>query len=174
MNVPGLYFIGAPMQVNDPDAASGFVHGFRGNIQALGHIIAEKYHGMAIKPIFKCKISLTHPSDGLTALTEFLVEFVSTTMSLFELFGYLGVPLLLKRMTIKTAYMHVYGHHFHENITTNVGKIKKIVLKWYLSMDSIGMVMAIFRHIILRYQPIISILRKVPIFIPYFMFSAKG
>lgn len=90
VNILGLYFIGAPMRVNDPDAASGFVHGFRGNIQALGHIIAEKYHGRAIKPIFECKISLTNPSDGLTALPEFLVEFVSTTMSLFELFGYLG------------------------------------------------------------------------------------
>ncbi|WP_211305449.1 hypothetical protein [Xenorhabdus cabanillasii] len=33
---------------------------------------------------------MTNPSDGLTALSEFLVEFVSTTMSLFELFNYLG------------------------------------------------------------------------------------
>jgi thioredoxin reductase len=88
-NVPGLYFIGAPMRINDPDAASGFVHGFRCNIQALGHIIAEQ-HNIPIEPVFACEISLNDPADGLSALSEYLVKMVSTTMPLFELFGYFG------------------------------------------------------------------------------------
>ncbi|OCQ50597.1 2-oxo-Delta(3)-4,5,5-trimethylcyclopentenylacetyl-CoA monooxygenase [Photorhabdus australis subsp. thailandensis] len=90
VNIPGLYFIGAPMRVNDPDAASGFVHGFRCNIQALGNIIAEKYHGIALKPIFEYRIPLNNPSDALVSLSKFLVDLVSTSMPLFELFSYFG------------------------------------------------------------------------------------
>ncbi|NRN27474.1 NAD(P)-binding domain-containing protein [Photorhabdus heterorhabditis] len=90
VNVPGLYFIGTSMRVNDPDAASGFVHGFRCNIQALGNIIAEKYHGIALKPIFECRVPLNNPSDALVSLSKFLVDLVSTSMPLFELFSYFG------------------------------------------------------------------------------------
>ncbi len=89
-NVPGLYFIGAPMRVNDPDAASGFVHGFRCNIQALGHHIAEKHYGMPLRPLFERQIAMKNPSDDLVSLSRFLVELVSTTMPLFELFTYFG------------------------------------------------------------------------------------
>ncbi|WP_082744160.1 MULTISPECIES: NAD(P)-binding domain-containing protein [unclassified Burkholderia] len=89
-SVPGLYFLGAPMRINDPDAASGFVHGFRCNIQALGSIVAEKYHGMAVEPVFECDVPMAHPSDQLIHLSAFLVDLVSTSMPLFELFGYFG------------------------------------------------------------------------------------
>ncbi|WP_414214988.1 hypothetical protein [Cupriavidus necator] len=57
------------MRVNDPDAASGFVHGFRCNIQALGHIIAEKHYGMALQPAFACKVPMKNPSDALASLS---------------------------------------------------------------------------------------------------------
>ncbi|AJY38643.1 pyridine nucleotide-disulfide oxidoreductase family protein [Burkholderia humptydooensis] len=83
-------FLGAPMRINDPDAASGFVHGFRCNIQALGSIVAEKYHGMAVEPVFECDVPTAHPSDQLIHLSAFLVDLVSTSMPLFELFGYFG------------------------------------------------------------------------------------
>lgn len=89
-NVPGLYFIGASMRVNDPDAASGFVHGFRCNIQALGYIIAEKYHKISLEPIFTCEIPVKNPSEALVFLSEYLVKFVSTNTALFELFTYFG------------------------------------------------------------------------------------
>ncbi|MCO4892086.1 NAD(P)-binding domain-containing protein [Cupriavidus sp. WGtm5] len=87
---PGLYFIGASMRVNDPDAASGFVHGFRCNIQALGNIIAERHHGMALKPMFECKVPMEEPANALTSLAEFIVQYVSASMPLFELFSYFG------------------------------------------------------------------------------------
>jgi thioredoxin reductase len=90
VNVPGLYFIGAPMRINDPDASSGFVHGFRCNIQALGHIIAEKHHNMPLEPVLTEKVEIENPSEGLVSLSKKLVDFVSTTMPLFELFEYFG------------------------------------------------------------------------------------
>ncbi|WP_183027522.1 NAD(P)-binding domain-containing protein [Variovorax sp. UMC13] len=88
VNVPGLYFIGAPTRTNDPDAASGFVHGFRCNILALGQIVAEKYHAQPLRPVLERQFSRLSPSHALEELSAFLVKLVSTTMPLFELFGY--------------------------------------------------------------------------------------
>lgn len=88
VNVPGLYFIGAPMRVNDPGAASGFVHGFRCNIQALGDIVAERYNKITLEPIFTCKVPIKNPSEALISLSDYLVKFVSTNTALFELFTY--------------------------------------------------------------------------------------
>ncbi len=93
-NVPGLYFIGTPMRINDPNAASGFVHGFRANIQALGHLVAEQ-HGMPLEPAFECDIGAADPAEALTRLSSHLVEMVSTTMPLFELFTYFGCTVTL-------------------------------------------------------------------------------
>ena len=93
-NVPGLYFFGAPMRANDPNAASGFVHGFRCNIQALGHLVAEQY-GMPLEPVFDCEIPTADPSDAMTRLSRHLVDMVSTTMPLFELFGHFGCMVTL-------------------------------------------------------------------------------
>ncbi|KID81724.1 pyridine nucleotide-disulfide oxidoreductase [Metarhizium guizhouense ARSEF 977] len=90
VNEPGLYFVGAPMRVNDPDAASGFVHGFRCNIQALGHIIAEKYHGMTLEPVFEYNMPMNTLSEVLMPLAKFFVHLVSNTMPLFEQFSYFG------------------------------------------------------------------------------------
>ena len=89
INEPNLYFIGAPTRINDPDAASGFVHGFRCNIQALGHLIAEQ-QGMPLEPLFVCTLPSNEASSGLTSLAEYLVSMVSTTMPLFELYSYFG------------------------------------------------------------------------------------
>lgn len=90
---PDLFFIGASMRINDPDAASGFVHGFRCNIQALGHIISEKHHGMALEPVFECKVPLDNPANALALVSQFLVGFVSNSMPLFELFSHFGSAL---------------------------------------------------------------------------------
>lgn len=100
VNVPGLYFIGASMRVNDPDAASGFVHGFRCNIQALGHIIAEKYHKIPLDPVFTCEVTTKNPSDALVSLSEYLVKFVSTNTALFELFTYFGAVVTFEQSNV--------------------------------------------------------------------------
>ncbi|MGJ8628501.1 MAG: NAD(P)-binding domain-containing protein [Sulfitobacter sp.] len=93
-NVPGLYFVGTAMRINDPDAASGFVHGFRCNIQALGHLIGEK-HGMPLQPMFECKVPKTNSNKAMEKISNYLVEMVSTTMPLFELFKFFGCMITL-------------------------------------------------------------------------------
>ena len=93
-NVPGLYFIGTAMRINDPNSASGFVHGFRAGIQALGHLIAEQ-HGQPVAPVFECMMSPGDGGAGMDSLSGFLVGMVSTTMPLFELFSYFGCAVTL-------------------------------------------------------------------------------
>ncbi|MFT7109451.1 MAG: thioredoxin reductase [Psychrobacter glaciei] len=45
INIPDLFFAGTIMQERDfKQKQSGFVHGFRHNIQGLHHILEEKYH----------------------------------------------------------------------------------------------------------------------------------
>ncbi|WP_210725832.1 hypothetical protein [Modicisalibacter radicis] len=98
VNVPELYFIGAPTRVNDPDAASGFVHGFRCNILALGELISEKASGKPISPLFECEINMNHPGDGLEKVSVYLVELVSKSMPLFELFEYFGSMITFENL----------------------------------------------------------------------------
>ena len=104
--VSDLYFIGASMRVNDPDASSGFVHGFRCNIQSLAQIIAEKHHGMALEPVFECKIPLNTPAHALSELSSFLVEFVSNNMPLFELFSHFGSALTFDEVDDEERTVH--------------------------------------------------------------------
>lgn len=45
-NQPGMYFIGTLMQMRDyKKSTSGFIHGFRYNVEAFSKLLAEKYHG---------------------------------------------------------------------------------------------------------------------------------
>jgi len=69
------------------DAASGFIHGFRCNIQALALLIAERYHRQPLQPVFQSKIA---PNDvpSFKLLTKYLIEMVSKSAPLFELFHY--------------------------------------------------------------------------------------
>lgn len=108
-NVPNLYFIGAPMRVNDRYAASGFVHGFRCNIQALAQIAAEKYHNMPIQPLFECSVPEGKgASDALMALSQFLIKLVSTNMGLYELFNYFGAMVTFEERDNNTVTAKVW------------------------------------------------------------------
>ena len=105
VNVPDLYFIGAPMRVNDVDAASGFIHGFRCNIQALADLVGEKYYDIAVNPIFETRIDMNDPAEGLVSLSEFLVEFVSNNVALFELFSYFGSIVTYEKTSTEGVLM---------------------------------------------------------------------
>ncbi|CAF0918016.1 unnamed protein product [Adineta ricciae] len=97
VNVPNLYFVGGSMRVNDRDAASGFVHGFRYNIQALASIVAERYHKQPLAPLFQCV--LDPKNDGtFEPLSQFIVQTVSLTAPLFELFNYGCCTVTIKTM----------------------------------------------------------------------------
>ncbi|CAF1014415.1 unnamed protein product [Didymodactylos carnosus] len=86
-NVQNLYFIGGSMRVNDRDAASGFIHGFRYNIQALGSVIAERHYTQPLTPLFQCVVD-PKCDDTFEPLAQFIVHMVSSTAALFELFNY--------------------------------------------------------------------------------------
>lgn len=46
-NIRDLFFIGTLMQERDfKKKQSGFIHGFRHNIQSLSHVLEERYHGV--------------------------------------------------------------------------------------------------------------------------------
>lgn len=47
-NQPGMYFIGTLMQMRDyKKSTSGFIHGFRYNVEAFAKLMAQKHHGQA-------------------------------------------------------------------------------------------------------------------------------
>jgi thioredoxin reductase len=82
-NVPDLYFAGTLMQVRDfKKTTSGFIHGFRYNVQALYRMFEEKYHG---RPWPSREVEPT--PDGLL---DAVIERVNSSSGLWQQFGYLG------------------------------------------------------------------------------------
>ncbi len=79
-NVPGLYFIGAAMQANDRQSASGFIHGFRYNIRTLYHLLMESEEGI---PYPTREFS---PLDW-EAVLEWMYARFSLSAALFQLYG---------------------------------------------------------------------------------------
>jgi len=87
INVQNLYFVGGSMRVNDYDASSGFIHGFRYNITALASVIAERHYNQPLKPLFECIVD-PERDDTFEPLTNCIIHIVSLTAPLFELFNY--------------------------------------------------------------------------------------
>lgn len=83
VNVKDLYFAGTITQMRDyKKTTSGFIHGFRYNIQALHNILEQKYFGEE------------WPSRALdvtaTALTDAVIQQVNRTSALWQQFGFLA------------------------------------------------------------------------------------
>ncbi len=81
VNVKDLYFAGTLMQQRDyKKTMSAFIHGFRHNIEALGHILEKRYHNEAwpFLPI---------PATA-QAITKIIIDRVNTGSSLFLQPGY--------------------------------------------------------------------------------------
>lgn len=98
VNVRNLYFVGGSMRVNDLDASSGFIHGFRHNITTLASLIAERHYKQPLTPIFQCILDPKH-DDSFEPLTKFVTQMVSSTASLFELFNYGCSVITLEAMS---------------------------------------------------------------------------
>ncbi|RDI60350.1 NAD(P)-binding domain-containing protein [Nocardia pseudobrasiliensis] len=88
VNVPGLYFAGTIMQQRDfKKSTTGFIHGFRYAVRALGHILDERHHD--------------HPwprrplEPTADALADAVVARVNRTSALWQMFGVLGDVLLV-------------------------------------------------------------------------------
>jgi len=87
-NVPGLYFAGTLMQQRDfKKSTTGFIHGFRYTVRALGHILEQREHGVPWP-------HRTLPRDP-EALADAVVARVNRTSALWQQFGVLADVLLL-------------------------------------------------------------------------------
>ena len=82
VNVPSLYFAGAPMQVRDfKKKQSGFIHGFRYNIKMLHALLELKYHG---KPLPRKPISATPE-----AIADAIIKRANETSALWQQTGFM-------------------------------------------------------------------------------------
>jgi hypothetical protein len=82
-NVSDLFFVGALMQARDyRRTASAFIHGFRYNVEALVHLLRERYHGV---PRPWRPIALT-----VSAYLRALTQRMNSASSLFQQPGFLA------------------------------------------------------------------------------------
>ncbi len=81
-NVKDLFFVGAAMQGNDKKSSSGFIHGFRYNIQTLARLLEERYEGVPYP-------STTFSPISWDELLSWMYDRFSISASLFQLYGVL-------------------------------------------------------------------------------------
>lgn len=89
INQPGMYFIGTLMQMRDyKKTTSGFIHGFRYNVQAFGKLIAEKYHATEWP-------YTEHPFDS-EIMTERILSRVNGSSALWQQQSFLGDVMVVQ------------------------------------------------------------------------------
>jgi len=114
VNVPDLYFAGTLMAACDfHKTMSGFIHGFRHNIESLVKVLEQKYHDNP------------WPSDRLErqpqAVVEKIIERVTTSPAIFLQPGFLGDVLVVSDEQETVNYYsdirmdYVPMSHFSEN-----------------------------------------------------------
>jgi thioredoxin reductase len=82
VNVPGLYFAGTLMHACDyRKTMSGFIHGFRYNVRALGQILEHKYHGVELP----CRTLAARPQEVL----DLVIKRINTGSGIFLQPGFL-------------------------------------------------------------------------------------
>ena len=82
VNIPGLYFAGVLMHMRDfKKKQSGFIHGFRHNVQVLHHILEHKYHD---QPLPSCTVDYTPE-----AITKAILDRVNASACLWQQTGFL-------------------------------------------------------------------------------------
>jgi len=123
--VPGLYFIGTLMQSRDfKKTMSGFIHGFRHNIEAFDQMLACKYQGAAWRR------SQTLALDA-RVLAETVMQRVSTAPGMFLQPGFLcDVITLSEDETIVTYYEDVPVDYAHEQHHGRSGHYYLVTLEY--------------------------------------------
>jgi thioredoxin reductase len=115
-NVKGLYFVGVLMHVRDyKKKQSGFIHGFRYNIQALHHILEYKYYNQELP----YQLIPPTPCD----LTEAILKRVNQSSGLWQQTGFLCDLIVISDedkqaryyQELPTDYVHdsELGQHTH-------------------------------------------------------------
>eukprot|EP01130_Rhizamoeba_saxonica_P003406 TRINITY_DN1442_c0_g1_i2.p1 TRINITY_DN1442_c0_g1~~TRINITY_DN1442_c0_g1_i2.p1 ORF type:complete len:576 (-),score=135.66 TRINITY_DN1442_c0_g1_i2:47-1774(-) len=102
-SIPNMYWIGTGMQAIDKKAASGFIHGFRYNVQSLSNILLQENAGVEMQHV---DFALTN-TDELMHLGEELIELISTTSALYQQNAFL-CHLLVMNSTRTSASLY-YG-----------------------------------------------------------------
>ncbi len=88
-NQPGMFFIGTLMQMRDyKKTTSGFIHGFRYNVQAFAKLLGEKYHSQPWP-------YTQHPFDS-AILTERILARVNGSSALWQQQSFLGDVLVIR------------------------------------------------------------------------------
>ena len=90
-SVPDLFFLGTVTAARERKAASSFIHGFRYSTRTLFHLLEARYHGV---PVPVRTLALRNV-EGLEALAEGLIQRLSTTSALYQLFGVMCDVLVL-------------------------------------------------------------------------------
>jgi thioredoxin reductase len=106
-NVPDLYFAGTLTQQRDfKKTTSGFIHGFRYNSRALGHILERKYHGVE----WSSRLIPRTPE----ALTDAVIERANRSSALWQQFGFLADVLAFRNGDDQVRYLEevpvAYAH----------------------------------------------------------------
>ena len=108
VNIEDLYFAGVLMHMRDyKKKQSGFIHGFRYNIQALHHLLEHKYHNQEL------------PSQPVAVnakdLTEAVLNRMNTNSGLWQQSGYLSDVLVIpKEGKAARYYEELPTDHVHE------------------------------------------------------------
>jgi thioredoxin reductase len=96
-NVKDLYFIGTLMQMRDfKKTSSGFIHGFRYNVEALHRIFEQKYHGQ--------EWPNTLLNATAEALMQAVIDQVNTSSSIWQQFGFLCDLIVVSEATQQARY----------------------------------------------------------------------
>ncbi|MDY7225836.1 NAD(P)-binding domain-containing protein [Hyalangium rubrum] len=110
VNVPNLFFAGAPTQMRDfKRTNSAFIHGFRYNSRALAWLLQNRYERTPL------------PSTAVPVTTEGLLgamlETFNRSSALWQQFGFMGSALVLgsKRQEPATHYAELPVDFIHES-----------------------------------------------------------
>jgi thioredoxin reductase len=104
--VKGLYVIGAAAQFGDRSAASGFIHGFRHNIDALCSILGSRYFGGSLP----CETQSLCDEFGIASLAQRLLQVLSVDCAIYQMHGRLAVAVVVEegRATIYSPLPYKY------------------------------------------------------------------
>lgn len=136
-NVAGLYFAGTLMQARDyRKTMSGFIHGFRYNVQALSHILVAKYEGKA------------YPHEILPttveALTKHVVYRINHGSAIFQQPGFMGDVIMVdddctryyNDMPLDYVRQGALGEHSaYFTISLEYGDFSRIEDPFYIERD---------------------------------------
>lgn len=111
-NIKDLYFIGTLMQMRDfKKTMSGFIHGFRYNIQALHHIFEDRHEG---KPWPAQEVS-----NQPEILAEKILQRINTSSSMFLQPAFFCDVLVVPPQSEPQYYNDIPVHYLHESALGN-------------------------------------------------------